>query len=550
MAKALLTGPLVEAADQLDTRLTGVAPWRIVAGTASISLGLAYLYSLTRHKTPLQIRIKNYIFKLVKKIPAVRRKIENEKNKIRQSFLEELNKPSKDIVDILTLPESGLSSDQIIQQTKAYLTLGDMDWQNGAMSGTVYNSSKELGELITKIYGMAAWTNPLHPDAFPGLRQMEVEVVRMACDMFQGDAKSCGCMTTGGTESILLACKAYRDMAVERGVEFPEILCPVSAHAAFDKAADLLGVGIRHVPLDKVTMRVDVSAMRRMISGNTMVLVGSAPQFAHGTIDPITEIGSLGIKYNIPVHVDACLGGFLVPFMREVGFQIQPFDFSVPGVTSISADTHKYGFAPKGSSVLMYKSTEYRSYQWFSFPDWPGGIYATPTVGGSRAGGIIAACWAAMLSFGKSGYQETTKEIVNTTQRIAKEISNIPGLKIIGIPEVSVIAFGSDEFNIYGLSDAMKERGWGLNALQFPECAHLCVTRLHTQPEVEKKFIRDIKEATEKIMKDPNGSDAGSAAMYGMAASIPDRSIVSELTALYLDALYSNKQDLVCNGHA
>lgn len=398
---------------------------------------------------------------------------------------------------------------------------------------------------------MAAWTNPLHPDAFPGLRQMEVEVVRMACDMFQGDEKSCGCMTTGGTESILLACKAYRDMAVERGVEFPEILCPISAHAAFDKAADLLGVGIRHVPLDKVTMRVDVAAMRRMITKNTMMLVGSAPQFAHGTIDPITEIGKLGIKYKLPVHVDACLGGFLVPFMRESGYPIQPFDFSVPGVTSISADTHKYGFAPKGSSVIMYASPDYRTYQWFSFPDWPGGIYATPTVGGSRAGGIIAACWAAMLSFGKSGYIQTTKEIVDTTQRIAEEISNVPGLKIIGIPEVSVIAFGSDEFNIYGLSDAMKERGWGLNALQFPVCAHLCVTRLHTQPEVANKFIKDITEATAQIMKDPKGSEAGSAAMYGMAASIPDRSIVSELTNLYLDALYSNKQDLkLSNGHA
>merc|ERR1719244_1098823 len=254
--------------------------------------------------------------------------------------------------------------------------------------------------------------NPLHPDAFPGLRQMESEVVRMACDMFQGGEEACGCVTTGGTESILLACKAYREIAIEKGVEFPEILCGVSAHAAFDKAADILGISIRHVPLDQVTMRVDVNAMRRMISRNTMVLVGSAPQFPHGSIDSITEIAQLGLKYDIPVHVDACLGGFLIPFMRDSGYPIQPFDFSVPGVTSISADTHKYGFAPKGTSVVMYKSPMYRPYQWFSFPDWPGGIYATPTVGGSRAGGIIAACWAAMISFGKDGYTQSTKEIV------------------------------------------------------------------------------------------------------------------------------------------
>jgi len=545
MAGALLRAPLQGSANQLDIRLHGVAPWRIVVGTASISLGLAYLYSLTRHRVPLHLRIKKIIFKWIRKIPAVRRKLEGEKAKIRMEFLEELNKPSQGLEDIVQLPSKGLSRDDVIKKTMSYFEVGEMDWKNGAMSGTVYNSSKELGDLITEVYGMGAWMNPLHPDAFPGLRQMESEVVRMACDMFQGGEEACGCVTTGGTESILLACKAYREIAIEKGVEFPEILCGVSAHAAFDKAADILGISIRHVPLDQVTMRVDVNAMRRMISRNTMMLVGSAPQFPHGSIDSITEIAQLGLKYDIPVHVDACLGGFLIPFMRDSGYPIQPFDFSVPGVTSISADTHKYGFAPKGTSVVMYKSPMYRTYQWFSFPDWPGGIYATPTVGGSRAGGIIAACWAAMISFGKDGYTQSTKEIVNTTRKIAKAIENVPGLKIIGIPEVSVVAFGSDEFNIYGLSDALKLRGWGLNALQFPVCVHMCVTRLHTQPGVAEKFIRDVEEATKELMKNPSGTDAGSAAMYGMAASIPDRSIVSELTALYLDAVYSTKRDLV-----
>jgi len=250
------------------------------------------------------------------------------------------------------------------------------------------------------------------------------------------------------------------------------------------------------------------------------------------------------LQNDIPVHVDACLGGFLIPFMKEAGYPVGAFDFSVPGVTSISADTHKYGFAPKGSSVLMYSCEELREYQWFSFPDWPGGIYATPTVGGSRAGGIIAACWAAMLSFGKNGYISTTKEIIAATREIARELATIPGIKIIGIPEVSVVAIGSDNFNIYGLSDEMKKRGWGLNALQFPVCVHLCVTRLHTQQSVKEKFLKDVREATAEIMKDPASSEAGSAAMYGLAASLPDRSIVSELTALYLNALYANKKSL------
>lgn len=549
---ALLATPLVGLAGELDTRLGTTQPWKVVVGTASVSFGVFYLYSLTRHRIPLTTRIKKMIFKWVRKIPAVSRKLAAEKKKLELSMREEMQRPFLDIPDTHTLPPASLTPAHILQKTEEYLGIGEMDWQGGAMSGTVYNSSKEVADLIVKVYGMAAYTNPLHPDAFPGLRQMEVEVVRMACNMFKGPPSACGCVTTGGTESILLACKAYRDRAVELGVEFPEILCGVSAHAAFDKAADILGINIRHVPLDQVTMRVDVAAMRRMITKNTMMLVGSAPQFPHGSVDSIPEIAALGLKYDIPVHVDACLGGFLIPFMRQAGFPVGDFDFSVPGVTSISADTHKYGFAPKGTSVIMYREPSYRTYQWFSFPDWPGGIYATPTVGGSRAGGIIAACWAAMLSFGESGYVDTTREILTTTQYIAREIAGVKGLKIVGIPEVSVVAFGSDEFNIYGLTDALKERGWGLNALQFPTCAHMCVTRLHAMPGVAERFVRDVKEATQELLENPSSNDAGSAAVYGMAASVPDRSIVSELTAIYLDALYSAKSDSApaCNGHA
>jgi len=284
--------------------------------------------------------------------------------------------------------------------------------------------------------------------------------------------------------------------------------------------------------------------MRRMINSSTMMLVGSAPQFPHGCIDPITEIGQLGIRYNIPVHVDACLGGFLLAFMESAGYKPPPFDFRVEGVTSMSADTHKYGYAPKGTSVIMYKSADFRSYQWFSFPDWPGGIYATPTIGGSRAGGIIAACWATMISYGREGYVEATKQIVETTKYIFKEIAKVPGLKMVGSPDVCVVAFTSEKFNIYSLSDAMKKRGWGLNALQFPECIHLAVTRLQTEPGVADKFVQDVREATDIILADPDAAGGGSAAVYGMAASIPDRSIVSELAAVYLDSYYSSKADV------
>jgi len=472
-------------------------------------------------------------------VPAVRRQIETEMEKMKTSFEEEFQNSSEGIPYIHALPEEGMSHHKILDETKLHLNLGDLDWAGGAMSVTVYNSSKELGELMTNVYGLAAWTNPLHPDAFPGLRKMEAEIVSMACSIFNGGSSSCGCVTTGGTESIILACKAYRDLArEEKGIEVAEMLVPITAHAAFDKAAVMLGMRIKHIPVDDVTKRVNVNLMKKMISSRTAMLVGSAPQFPHGSIDDIEDIAALGVRYGIPVHVDACLGGFLIAFMQEAGFPVKPFDFRVPGVTSISADTHKYGFAPKGSSVILYSSKKYRNFQYFSFPDWPGGIYATPTIGGSRAGGIVAACWAAMLFFGKDGYVKTTQEIITTTRKISDALQKIPGISIVGVPDVSVVAFDSKDFNIYGLSDGMKERGWALNALQFPSCVHLCVTRPHTLPGVADKFINDVREITAEIMKDPSASNAGSAAMYGMAASIPDRSIVENLTGVYLDALY------------
>jgi len=555
MGRDLVKAPVVGLANTIDTRLDGVAPWRVVAGTASVSLALAYLYSLSQGRDPLYTRIKATVFRLMRKLPFVMKQIEGEKEKIRQSMEEQHFTATEGIHNRHSLPKKGLSKDDILEETRTHLEAGDLDWQNGAMSGTVYNSSQELSQLMTEVYGLAAWTNPLHADAFPGLRKMEAEVVRMAATLFHGDKDSCGVVTTGGTESIILACKAYRDMASrDRGVEYPEILAPVTAHAAFDKAADMLGMRMRHVPVDEVTKKVCVTSMRRMISSRTVMLVGSAPQFPHGVMDNIEEIAALGVRYDIPVHVDACLGGFLIAFMDEAGFPLSPYDFRVPGVTSISADTHKYGFAPKGSSVLVYKEKKYRDCQWFSFPDWPGGIYATPTIGGSRAGGIVAACWAALLYFGREGYVSTTRDIITVTRKIASAISTIPGLYIVGSPDVSIIAFDSHDFNIYGLSDKLGERGWALNALQFPACVHLCVTRPHTLPGVADRFIKDVQEVTAEIMADPGSTNAGSAVMYGMAASMPDRSIVSDLTGVYLDALYSlgpatSDKGSVSNGH-
>ncbi|KFP67832.1 Sphingosine-1-phosphate lyase 1 [Cariama cristata] len=352
-------------------------------------------------------------------------------------------------------------------------------------------------------------------------------------------------MTSGGTESILMACKAYRDLAYERGIKQPEMLVPVSAHAAFDKAAHYFGLKLIHIPLTK-DMEVDIQAMRRAISKNTAMLVCSAPQFPHGVMDPIEEVAELAVKYKIPLHVDACLGGFLIAFMDKAGFPLKrPFDFRVKGVTSISADTHKYGYAPKGSSVVLYSDKKYRSYQFFIAPDWQGGIYASPSVAGSRPGGIIAACWATLLHIGESGYVEATKRIIKTARFLESELRKIDSIFIFGKPEVSVLSIGSDTFDIYRLSNFLTAKGWNLNVLQFPSSIHICITQLHTKSGVAEQFLKDVKDSIEDIMKDLHAKTTGMGAIYGMAQSVPDRSLVAEISQAYLDGLYST--DVPCS---
>jgi len=529
---------------KFNARYSEQSPFQLVSATAGATLALAFVYGQLTSKHPLHERIKKYVFRQIRKIPYVKEKIRSEISKVQDGLEKEHLALTGHLEDILELPAMGMPEDEVLKLAKIYADLGDADWKNGSESGTVYNGNAKLTELMTKVYGMTAWSNPLHPGTFPGIRKMEAEVVRMCCQMFNGGPESCGCITTGGTESIILACKAYRDWAREElGIAHPNMVVPVTAHAAFDKAAAMLDMVIKHVKVDPVTQEVDLKAMKSRIDSSTCMLVGSCPQFPHGSIDNIQEIAKLGLRYGLPVHVDACLGGFLVPFMKEAGYPLSPFDFSVDGVTSISADTHKYGFAPKGSSVILYSKPIYRHYQWFSFPDWPGGIYATSTISGSKAGGITAACWASLVYHGRSGYVDSTRKIVKTTKYITDELAKVKGIKIFGKPQVSVVAFGADEANIFGVSEMLKERGWNLNNLQFPSCIHLCVTMLHTESGVADKFINDVRESAAKAMADPSATNTESAAIYGMSQTIPDRGLVSLITWSYLDSLYITKTE-------
>jgi sphinganine-1-phosphate aldolase len=279
--------------------------------------------------------------------------------------------------------------------------------------------------------------------------------------------------------------------------------------------------------------RADVKAMKDALTDNTIVLVGSAPPFPHGIVDPMEEISELARERGIGCHTDACLGGFILPWAERLGYNIPIFDFRLPGVTSISADTHKFGYAAKGTSVVLYRNPELRHYQYFKITDWPGGLYNSPTLAGSRPGALSAACWAAMISMGEDGYLQAARRIMETATWIKTEIKKIPDLQVLGDPTF-VVAFASDSLNIYQVLEYMTQKGWGLNGLHLPPSVHLCVTLRHTQDGVKERLIEDLKEAVEYVKENPQASE-GIGPVYGMASTPDLRGMVTEVLNWYLD---------------
>ncbi|XP_058103153.1 sphingosine-1-phosphate lyase isoform X2 [Magnolia sinica] len=416
----------------------------------------------------------------------------------------------------------------------------DAAWQ-GRCSGTVYiggGQSEGHFSLTNEAYSMFSHTNPLHLDVFQSVARFEGEVVAMTAALLGSKEKSsggqiCGNMTSGGTESILLAMKSSRDyMKMKKGITKPEMIIPESAHSAYDKAAQYFNIRLWRVPVNK-EFQADVKAMRRFINRNTILIVGSAPGFPHGIVDPIEELGELASRSGICFHVDLCLGGFVLPFARKLGYPIPPFDFSVEGVTSISVDVHKYGLGPKGTSTVLYRNHEIRKHQFVAVTEWSGGLYVSPTIAGSRPGGLIAGAWAAMMSLGHEGYLENTREIMEVSKRIQKGIKEIPELFIIGRPDMTIVAFGSNGIDIFEVNDLMSSRGWHLNALQRPNSIHICVTLQHV-PVVED-FLRDLRESVETVKQNPGPISGGLAPIYGAAGKMTHRGMVRDLLVDYMD---------------
>ena len=480
------------------------------------------------------------LFDSIKGLPVVRDAIEKEMDEMMADIKKSVKPYSGEVEQFAAMPDAGLEKTAVLDLMKTIQAKESGKWQGGFVSGAVYHGDENHIDFLNQVYAIHSQSNPLHSDIWPSAAKYESEVVAMTADMLGATHAAdeiCGVVSSGGTESILLAMKTYRDRArKERKIEHPEIVVPKTVHAAFDKAAQYFNLKIVHVPVKK-DFTADVKAMKKAINRNTIAMVGSAPSFPHGAIDPIAELSEIARKKGIGFHTDACLGGFILPWAEKLGHDIPPFDFRLPGVTSISADTHKYGYAAKGTSVILYRGKHLRRYQYFTITDWPGGLYFSPTFAGSRPGALSAQCWAAMVAMGKSGYLEATRQILETAAVIKKGIMDIPELYILGDP-LWVIAFGSESLNIFQVMDRMGIKGWSLNGLHKPACVHICVTLRHARPDVADRFLTDLKDAVAYVKAHPD-EQGDMAPVYGMAATIPFRGLVGDMMAHYMDLLYS-----------
>jgi sphinganine-1-phosphate aldolase len=408
----------------------------------------------------------------------------------------------------MEIPKRGWSREQVFEQLERFRE-NDTPWREGRTWAYVYDPGREAEGVIKDAFVSYLSENGLDPTAFPSALQMENDVVSMAARHLNGDADVVGNFTSGGTESIMLAVKAARDWAREhrRGIHEPEMILPETAHAAFQKAAYYLGVKPIIVSADPDSFRADVNAVRDAITDNTVLLVGSAISYAHGVVDPIRELGQLAQERDLLLHVDGCMGGFLLQYFARLGAPVPDYDFRVPGVTSISMDLHKYAFAAKGASTILYRDKKLRKYQMYACSNWTGYTVINPTVQSTKSAGPIAGAWAAMHFIGDDGYVEITRAVKDATDEIVAAVDAAPDLRLLGRPDMNLLSFASDSVSVFHIADEMKEHNWYVQPQlaygSSPENIHLSIN-----PESVRwvdAMLADLHECTEKARLLPSG---------------------------------------------
>lgn len=450
----------------------------------------------------------------------------------------------------------------------------DINWRQGRAFCLIYHPGDEREHAIKQVFDQYYADNALNPTATPSLVEIETETVSMCADLFNGDEQVCGSITSGGTESIILAVKTARDWARKNkpAVKKAHVVIPDSVHPAFIKAFHFLDMDFS-VAKTGADYKVSLAEMEKAITPNTILLVGSAPSYPYGVMDGITEIAALAKKKNILCHVDACVGGFILPFIKENGYDVAPFDFSVDGVTSISADIHKYGYSPKGASVVLYRNHDIRRFQFSLYTKWQGGVYGSPTITGTRPGGNIAAAWAALRTIGKTGYVEMARATMLATEQIRKGVEQIPELELMGKPAMSIVAFKSNKIDVYILADELNKKGWHFERQQLPPSLHFTVNYIHK--DLADEFLADLNQAVEAVRQKrlaqmgnklqtgfvkglssilPDGAiskmqkgsssdleNENKAAMYGMMGALSGTSDLENIVLDFMDKIYTPK---------
>lgn len=373
----------------------------------------------------------------------------------------------------------------------------DVEWKSGKTFGAVYYPGDEYAQVISNAYSRFLNENAFDPQLFKSVLSMENDIVSQVANLISPDVRLYGNLTSGGTESIFLALLSARDWSKKnRQVDNPEVILPSTAHPAFLKALRFLNVKAVIIHVD--VLKWDLNSVENEINENTIMLVGSAPAYPYGAIDPISKLSELAVKHNLLLHVDACIGGFFLSYLKKMGKIVQDFNFTLPGVTSLSVDLHKYAYAPKGSSVLLYRNSEHRLSQYSVYSGWQGGIYASTTFMGTKPGGVVASTWTALNHIGEDGYLELTKSTMKSVDAIVRYIESNIHLELIGSPDMSLIAFKVKEKSTYALADLLNDKGWYVGRLQNPEGIHLVVSSIHTE-KIVNSFKKDIDDSLAEL---------------------------------------------------
>uniref|UniRef100_A0AC34QJN4 Uncharacterized protein n=1 Tax=Panagrolaimus sp. JU765 TaxID=591449 RepID=A0AC34QJN4_9BILA len=519
-------------------------PWQIVLYTISWAFFIQWIRKIFKYEDTLFFG--KYLNSLLLNVPVIRKRYEENKEKLLKSLDEKLLKFDTLKEFYKFLPDRGLPTSEILGEAADYRAMSDLLFERGRMSGSTFAESDENHmSVLSGVFRLFSFTNAAFPDIYPACRKMEAEIIRMLCSLFHGGPKSCGVFTTSNSEAVLLACMAYRNRAFKAGIRKPEIIVAENCSVSFLEAGKVLGVRVVKTHLNRA-FEADVGAIKRAISKETCLIVVSAPSPVYGIVDPIEEISQLALRYGVPLHVDAGWGGFLLPFLEQCDFPTPPFDFRVSGISSVTVDLDKYGYCPIGSSAVLYRDPEILDFQIYSETDWSGGVYVCPTIADNKSGSQISLSWATLLYHGRHGYVEKTQQILDSAHDLIEKLKNEfdGNIQILGEPTVSIVTFtttSSSKIPVHWLGDELNELGWNLTLQQCPDSLRICVCMNQTKENVIDEFVEDIKKCIKKITAaiEENKVYEKTTSFYGLSSPLPDYNLNDVLPKMYIETYYS-----------